>query len=158
MKVTFDDSGFRELMERVKQIRTRAENYEQALKPEAALLHGVIMEGFRTSTSPAGESWPDLADSTIENKGSSRPLVDTGLLRNSVFAAAKGGAVVFGVSGHAAVYAATHQFGRDAIPDRPFLPLDETGTPSFERGRSRTWYEGAQKRIVRWILYDPTDK
>lgn len=49
-----------------------------------------------------------------------KPLIDTGRLRASINAKADAAGVTVGTN---LIYAATHQFGRDAIPARPFVVL-----------------------------------
>lgn len=76
----------------------------------------LIYEGFARSMSPAGEPWEPL------KVRDGLPLLDTGRLRNSiqVMPTRTGIRALTNV-----VYAATHQYGRDAIPARPFFPEGE---------------------------------
>jgi phage gpG-like protein len=70
-----------------------------------------------------------------------------------------GNAIRFGVSGTAATYAPTHQFGARTgrnravfVPARPFLPLDATGGLRFDSGRARAWLDRTKRNIARYIL------
>jgi phage virion morphogenesis protein len=53
---------------------------------------------------------------------SGKPLIDTGRLRNSITARSDSDSAEVGTN---VIYAATHQFGRGAIPARPFLVLQD---------------------------------
>lgn len=83
-----------------------------------------VRRRFKESKSPKGETWKALAPATIanrrnRNKGSIKPLVDTGRLRNSVtFDVRSGREVAIGTT---VIYAPTHHFGRGRIPARPFM-------------------------------------
>jgi len=93
---------------------------------------------FRDSKAPDGSTWRPLSPVTIalRRKGSSRPLLDTGRLRNSITRSVTANSVVVGTN---VIYAATQHFGaskgqfgktrRDApipwgaIPGRPFFGM-----------------------------------
>jgi hypothetical protein len=71
-----------ELMESLaKKVTNKAMDADLALKTL-----GVFgMDGIKKQiAAPEGVSWPPNADSTIKRKGSSHPLIDTGVLRESV--------------------------------------------------------------------------
>jgi phage virion morphogenesis protein len=65
---------------------------------------------FRDSQAPDGGRWPALSPVTIalRRQGSSKPLLDTGRLRNSITRAVGVRDVVIGTN---VIYAGTHQFG-----------------------------------------------
>ena len=93
---------------------------------------------FRDSQAPDGGRWPALSPVTIalRRQGSSKPLLDTGRLRNSIARAVGVRDVVIGTN---VIYAGTHQFGarkgqygrtkRNSpipwgnVPARPFLGM-----------------------------------
>ena len=98
---------------------------------------------FVDSSDPWGGKWRSLSratimqrlgrgkdnfkkDGKISKKGQSvamsgfQPLMDTGRLRSSITYQATGNSVTVGTK---LIYAATHQFGRDHIPARPFMPI-----------------------------------
>lgn len=89
----------------------------KAMAPEVADL---VAAGFRASDSPDGVGWRPLARAHANNRRR-KPLVDTGYLRASVTAHPQVSEDGFVITA-APVYAATHQYGRGAIPARPFLP------------------------------------
>lgn len=70
---------------------------------------------FRNSQSPEGEKWQPLNTLTISmrRKGSSQPLVDTGILRRSIRGSANGTQAIAGTN---IKYAAIHQFGGTIKP------------------------------------------
>ena len=80
-------------------------------------------ERFRTQTDPDGGAWAALQPRTRERKRHNRDkiLTQRGYLRKHIYyqVTAPGRVEVFSDR----VYAATHQFGRDEIPARPFLGL-----------------------------------
>lgn len=97
---------------------------------------------FRDSKSPWGDKWADLSPVTIalRRKNSDKPLLDTGVLRNSFTQKVTANELTVGTN---KVYAKTQQFGaargqfgttwRGApipwgnIPPRPFMPIDPSG-------------------------------
>ncbi len=80
-------------------------------------------ERFRTQTDPDGGAWAALQPRTRERKRHNRDkiLTQSGYLRHHIHdqVTAPGRVEVFSDR----VYAATHQFGRDKIPARPFLGI-----------------------------------
>lgn len=131
----------------------RAMDLSPITKPAAQRLGGILTLGFRESKSPNGQPWKALSPKTIarRRKGSSKPLVDTELLRKSTIARADKDGIVFGVTGPATLYAKTHQFGRGKIPARPFLPLDDRGQPVFDGGRAQKWIARTMREVLDYI-------
>jgi phage gpG-like protein len=112
-------------------IADRMRNLTPVLQVLAQDLRTLIDDAFDQSRSPMGQPWAPLKPATIKRrrKGSSKPLVDTGRLRNSVAVRAKPRSIEFGSN---VSYAAPQQFGTSAIPGRAFLPI----TPSGQFGES----------------------
>lgn len=81
---------------------------------------------FRDQQGYTGQPWERLKPGTLARRrgSSAQILVDTGDLRASVDYKADNDGVTIG---SAKVQAATHQFGRGAIPRRAFLPIDAAG-------------------------------
>ena len=111
-------------------INALSEGKERILREVGAFLEGKIKE---TITKGRPE-WPPLSPETLEarrKKGrfSTKPLLDTGHLRNSVTHKVEGNAVKVGVFGEEAIIAAVHEFGttragrghKVSIPARPFI-------------------------------------
>lgn len=95
---------------------------EQVLRKAGAFLEGKIKELFTKTPS----EWPPLKPETIRRKGSSKPLIDTGRLRNSITHKVEGDKALVGIfGGEVLVYAAVHEFGspKKNIPERSFLRL-----------------------------------
>lgn len=95
---------------------------ERILKLAGAFLEGKIKELFTKTPS----EWPPLKPETIKRKGSSKPLIDTGRLRNSITHKVEEDKALVGIfGGEVLVYAAVHEFGspRKNIPERSFLRL-----------------------------------
>lgn len=95
---------------------------EKTLRLAGSYLEGKIKEKI-TNTDP---EWPPLKPETIKRKGSSKPLIDTGKLRNSIVhnVELEKKRVLVGVfSQDVATYAAVHEFGapRRNIPQRSYL-------------------------------------
>ena len=93
---------------------------ERILRLAGAFLEGKIKEKITLSD----PDWPPLKPQTIKRKGSSKPLIDTGRLRNSIIHKVEGDAALVGVfSREVLVYAAVHEFGspKRNIPQRSYL-------------------------------------
>lgn len=91
------------------------------VQQEAQYFRGKIIRAFNTSGQSNGKRWAPLKPGTIEAKGSSKPLIDRGDLRNSVVAIPAGRNRAFvGVSSkkrsadgtRMVDIAAVHEFGR----------------------------------------------
>jgi phage gpG-like protein len=103
------------------------------LKPAMRSIGQDIVEnirlGFRDSTDPWGARWKPLAQKTIENRRnkSDKPLVDTGVMRNSINPRAAKKSVRIGLKDSQSHKGFTHQFGGKykgrRVPPRPFLPI-----------------------------------
>lgn len=77
-----------------------------------------VLEGFNLAQDPSGKPWKPVLK---RKRGAPpyRPLRDTGRLLNSI--RPRSSSAGFWLS-TPVIYAATHQWGRDAIPQRQFLP------------------------------------
>lgn len=144
LTVQVDDAA---VLASLKRLAQRCQNLTPAMNAIGHELTENIRLGFKSATSPYGQRWQPLAQSTIlgrlgKNKSnflksgkiSARgqreamagfvPLSDTGQLRNSISHQADATGVTVGTN---LIYAATHQFGRmgprGRIPARPFMPI-----------------------------------
>lgn len=88
----------------------------------------LVSEGFDAAKAPDGSAWAPLSARTIarRRKRSSRPLLDTGRLRNSIAVTHDANGVYVATP---VVYAAAHNYGYRAIPQRQFLPDDFLPAP-----------------------------
>jgi len=109
---------------------------DSALAPLAEVLHEEVSQRFETGTDPSGRPWAPLSERTLLARAKrgfrgTRILIVTTILRNSYVPriAREQRRVSIGPGGAAAVYAATHQFGRGRIPARPVLPIGNAGPP-----------------------------
>lgn len=80
-------------------------------------------ERFKTQTDPDGTAWQALQPRTLKHKKYNKDKVLTlrGQLRSKIGYQPLGKSAV--QVGSPSIYAATHQFGRGAIPARPYLGL-----------------------------------
>ena len=154
IRMDLEASDLERLRGQIADIAKRAKDMQKPLRVRAEALRGVILESFTKSQSPTGETWKPLAASTVERrrKGSSKPLVDTGLLRGSITAEAGKTSIRFGVAGAAAKYGKAHQFGGGKVPRRAFLPLDKKGDADFSAGPAKKWQERTVARLRKWLL------
>lgn len=93
---------------------------ERILRLAGAFLEWKIKEKI-THSDP---EWPPLKPETIKRKRSSKPLIDTGRLRNSITHKIEENAALVGIfGGEVVVYAAVHEFGspKRNIPERSYL-------------------------------------
>lgn len=81
-------------------------------------------DSFQEQRSPFGLPWEPLKPETLARRRGTgaQILLDTGRLRGSIHSTH--GNDFAEVSANA-IYAATHQFGRGAIPARPFMPIND---------------------------------
>jgi phage gpG-like protein len=112
-------------MIRTKVSREKSPNIEARLnKANASMLDsvGAYLEKEMTHKIDIGLR-PALLPSTIESKGSSKPLFDTGELYDQISHEASGDTVEIGVIGSRASIAKHHEFGapRAHIPERSFI-------------------------------------
>ncbi len=115
----------------------------------ATAVRNDIQDRFKTSTAPDGSPWAPLSPVTRvrRRKGSDRPLLDTGTLRNSiqVLEVGRDSATV----GTREKYAATHQYGAKKgqygktrrggpipwgdVPARPFIGVSDDAMENIRR-------------------------
>ncbi len=124
-------------------------NALQKEKEEILRKAGAFLEGAIKQTITEGRSeWPPLKPETIRRKKSSRPLIDTGKLRNSIThkVEADRNRVLVGVFGEYAVVAAVHEFGAPGknIPERGYI------RPTFDEKKDevRRLIESEVNRLI----------
>ncbi len=146
-RTTITPRGFDEAEEKLRRIAERLSDMRPVLTIAAQDLKTLIDDRFTTSTAPNGSEWQPLKPETVERKGSDKPLIDTGILRNSINSQATRRTIRFGTN---VPYARTHQFGRGAIPARPFLPIDTSGR-LVRSGPAGTEFEAMRQMIGHWV-------
>lgn len=80
--------------------------------------------GFKDYTDPYSTPWLPLKKPRRD--GSSKPLNDTGVLKNSITQHPTADSVTIGTN---VDYGQYHQFGTQHIPQRAFLPTEQQGLP-----------------------------
>lgn len=144
------------VLERLRQIAARVDNMAPAMRAIGEVMTESTQQRFSSSTGPDGERWKPNALSTVlarlgsiagayskktgrlTKKGagaitSKKPLVDTGILQDSIRyqVAGDGNSVAIGTNRFAGEWeggAAVHQFGdkKGNIPARPFLGVSDS--------------------------------
>ena len=107
------------LAAKVKKLGPGNPHIRTGLQEVAALWENRIKSNFRKSVNPYGEKWADIK----HRQG--QPLIDTGVLRNSISGEVRGLSIVLGSP---LEYADTHQSGI-RVKQRMFLPSKERGLP-----------------------------
>ncbi|GAB1384898.1 phage virion morphogenesis protein [Melaminivora sp.] len=119
--ITIDASSFSPLLRRV---QAMGQFDASTLLPRLGeYLQRSTQERFKTQTDPDGAPWAQLAPHTKKRKkyNPQKILTLRGTLRSQIrYQVLDKHSVQVG---SALPYAATHQFGRDAIPARPFVGL-----------------------------------
>lgn len=131
--VTGDFAGLAALQKQLAAVAAKGRRI--AVKAMASEATDLVADGFRSSTSPGGVAWRPLARARARNRrrgDRGKPLVDTGRLRASVTTRPQVSEDGFVITADP-IYAATHQYGRGAIPARPFLPLPDLPAAWRER-------------------------
>ncbi len=130
MRVTA--SGVEGVIAELDALAERTANLAPVLEVAARDTQTLIDDSFRKSRSPDGTMWAPLAPSTIAKRraryGARRTrviktLVNTGILRNSIYSTDAQTSLLFGTN---IEYAPYHQFGSGRM-HRPFLPVDKSG-------------------------------
>lgn len=107
------------LAQQVKKLGPNNQYIRTGLQEVTALWENRIKSNFRESEDPYGAKWAE-----IKNR-QGQPLIDTGLLRNSIAGEVRGLSVVLGSP---LEYADTHQNGIK-VKQRMFLPNEGKGLP-----------------------------
>lgn len=160
--IKVDDRGMQKLAGRVGKIEERLKDLTPVMRGRAAALDSVIQrQVFGKSQSPEGDKWlPSFAKSGRTKHGGStfravkkgKTLIDTGNLKDSIATQGTKEGVLVGLSGSATRYGLVHQFGGKHHPERPFLPVDETGTVLLKRGPMAEWAKRFAERVSRYLV------
>ena len=103
-----------------RQLLDRVRDPRKVLEAAGAAVEGISVRAFRDASLRPSE-WEPLTQQTLERKGGrGNLLIDTGSMIHGLRHVTSGRQVEIGSD---RVYAPTHQFGRDAIPARPFIPV-----------------------------------
>jgi len=93
---------------------------QKATLQEAQMYRALVVRAFNSRGKSNGKAWQPLQPATVKAKGSSKPLIDTGQLRNSVQVINAGGVIFVGVpskvrsttGGPLVSIAAVHEYGK----------------------------------------------
>ncbi len=112
----------RQAVRALAELLRRGGSLKPALRSVGELLLDSTRARFAAERSPEGERWTPLKPRTLASKKRNRDkiLTEEGRLRGTLAYQVGDGWVEVGSP---LVYGATHQFGRDAIPARPYLGL-----------------------------------
>jgi phage gpG-like protein len=99
---------------------------DRATKQEAQLFRAMIVRAFNSRGATNGKTWAPNAPATKAAKGSSKPLIDSGQLRNSVAVVETGDQIFVGVpskarrkdGGPLVDIAAVHEYGKIIVQKR----------------------------------------
>jgi phage virion morphogenesis protein len=113
---------------KLKKAARNAEHMTAAFREVGEIALRSIRKNFDASGRPT--KWPPRTTRYRGKRAKNKLLIDTGRLIDSITYRAHSTHVDIGTN---VEYAATHQFGRDAIPARPFIMLqDEDSAPIRE--------------------------
>lgn len=120
-------TGLVEAMDELEAITARIRDLSPVLTVAAQDTKTLIDDSFRRSRGPDGKLWKELLPSTVKrrrqgrNRGARKAtiLVDTGVLRNSMYSTSDKSSMTMGTNTPYAVY---HQFGNGRML-RPFMPI-----------------------------------
>ena len=121
VKITRND-----ISPKLSKMASTAKNPEKILRTMGTTFLSITMGNFNDAgASYRPSAWKNKKDGTPSK------LQKSGTLARSFHLSVTRAAATVS---NPTIYAATHQFGRDAIPARPFFPVDESGhlTPKAE--------------------------
>jgi len=147
-QISISVTGMDAIEDALRELLTKTKNLKKPMEAIGSYLSNVAEESFDTETSPSGEAWSPLAESTkkYKEKHGGDKILQSGsrTLRESVGYQADEEGVIVGVNAYSSKgypYPAVHQFGttkNDKIPSRPFMPVDVQGE----------LYSGAGEEII----------
>ncbi len=114
-------------MDELEAITARIRDLSPVLTVAAQDTKTLISDSFRESRSPGGRLWKGLEPSTIKRRRQgpntrarkATILIDTGVLKNSIYSTSDKSGLTMGTNVPYAVY---HQFGNGGML-RPFMPI-----------------------------------
>jgi phage gpG-like protein len=120
-------TGLAEAMDELEAITARIRDLSPVLIVAARDTQTLISDSFRKSRSPEGRLWKGLEPSTVKRRRQgpntrarkATILVDTGVLKDSIYSTSDKSGLTMGTNVPYAVY---HQFGNGGML-RPFMPI-----------------------------------
>ncbi|MDA8123517.1 MAG: phage virion morphogenesis protein [Deltaproteobacteria bacterium] len=110
IEIVVEDSGIREALSR---LAAKVRNLAPAMKNIGEYLQRSTWERFDAQKDPSGKPWAKLKASTLARKKTSKILIESSRLRDSIVYHADNDQVEVGTN---VVYAAIHQFGGKTAP------------------------------------------
>lgn len=104
----------RDIQRELRRLEQKAGNLHPCLKNIGQYLVESTKERFTEEKDPAGKKWADLKASTLARKKHTKILTESGHLGDSIRSQVSNNSLKVGTD---KVYAATHQFGRDLMPE-----------------------------------------
>lgn len=143
--------GLSEALRDLDEVEGRLNDLTPVMEVIGEDLKTFVDDRFDTSTDPTGAPWQPLKASTVakRRKGSARPLIDTGNLRNSI--ATRPGPRSLRI-GTVVPYAPVHQFGTKHIPQRRFLPFTPDGSDFESEGLAGEELREIENALVTYII------
>ena len=150
MTVSITVRGLDEALRELDDAQGRIADLSPVMAVIAEDVKTLIDDSFEQSRKPSGRPWEPLAPATVKRRraNSSKPLIDTSVLRNSINARPGPRSVRFGTN---VPYAEWHQFGTESIIARPFFPVDEAGREWVSEGPAGEELERIVDAIIRYI-------
>lgn len=115
----------REVIAALRRLQSAGADMEPVFRSIGERLLINIRDGFSRQESPEGVAWAPLSPAyrARKKKNADKILTARGYLHDTLRYQASASGVEIGTD---RIYGATHQFGRDGIPARPFLGLSES--------------------------------
>jgi len=124
--LTVDTDNLKSVGESIREILNRSQNLKPAIHDIAEHVLESTQQRFLAMETPDGDAWEPLAFETLARKErQDRILTESGTLADTIHYLIENDEVQIGSN---LEYAATHQFGRDNIAERPFLGLSNDDT------------------------------
>ncbi len=134
--ITIAVTGADQIDQAISELLHKAQNLERPMNAIGNYLTNIMEESFDSETSPDGEAWHPLAESTKIQKlrrGESKILQSRDRnMRESTGYSADSDSVIVGVNAYSKdryPYPIVHQFGTEdgKVPARPFMPITHDG-------------------------------
>lgn len=122
IRITYDDGS---VLNALNQLQARMSDLTPVMRAIAGVLEDASARAFENERAPStGAAWQSLLPATVKARGGdAHPILQrSGQLAASITSAY---GKDFAEVGTNKLYAATHQFGRDTIPARPFIGIGD---------------------------------
>jgi phage virion morphogenesis protein len=145
-------TGLEEVTGNLDALAARLDDMSPVMRVIAEDIKTLIDDSFDKSRSPDGQAFAPLKPATVKKRrgGSSKPLVDTARLRNSIVVTGSKKSVKFGTN---VPYAGFHQLGTSRVEPRPYMPVEASGDgfTFMTAGPAGETVEQIKAQIVRYL-------